>query len=156
MRLVLDTSALLSGREFEGELFITPGVLRELRKQGTTPQLDAFLDAKVRVLTPGNQSLKKISAKADETGDTRRLSPTDVSLLALAVELEAALVTDDYSIQNVAKALGISYEAVMQSPIEEEVHWRYRCTGCLKFWPEWHDACPVCGASLKTSRSKKK
>jgi len=156
VRLVLDTSALLSGREFEGELFITPGVLRELRKQGATPQLDAFLDAKVRILTPGNQSVKKISAKAEETGDTRRLSPTDVSLLALAVELEATLVTDDYSIQNVAKALGISYEAVMQSPIKEEVHWRYRCTGCLRFWPEWHDACPVCGAALKTSRSRKK
>ena len=155
MRFVLDSSALLSGRTFEGELYITPGVESELRKYGITPQLRAFLDAKVRTLTPANEAVRKIKSKAEETGDIRRLSPVDISLLALAVELQATIVTDDYSIENVAKALGISYEPVMMPAIKEEVHWRYRCTGCRKFWPEWHEACPVCGAALRTSRPKK-
>jgi len=156
MRLVLDTSALLSGKMFEGELYVTPGVMRELRKHGITPQLEAFLDAKVRTLSPSPEATKKVKLKAEETGDTRRLSPVDVSILALAVDLEARIVTDDYSIENVAKAMGIPYEAVMMSPIKEEIHWRYRCTGCLKFWDEWHDPCPVCGAKLKTSRPRKR
>jgi UPF0271 protein len=155
VRYVLDTSALLSGRAFEGELYITPEVMRELRKFGITPQLEAFLDNKVRVLTPGKESIHRVRRKAEETGDTKRLSPADIGVLALAVELGATLLTDDYSIENIAKAMGIPYETVMMPAIKEEVHWRYRCTGCLKFWREWHGACPVCGAPLRTSRSKK-
>jgi len=155
VRIVLDTSALMSGRQFDGELFTTPEVLEELRKFGVTTQLEAFIENKVRVLTPGGESRSKVVRKAEETGDANRLSPTDIGILALAVELGAALATDDYSIENTAKAMGIRYEAVMMPAIKEEVHWRYRCTGCLRFWPEWHDSCPVCGAKLKTSRSKR-
>ena len=156
MRYVLDSSALLSGREFEGELYVVPGVFDELRKFGITPQLQMFLDAKVRVLTPGKASTAKIGVRTRETGDDKRLSPVDVDLLSLASELRATLVTDDYSIQNVAKSLGIPYMAVMVPPIKEEIHWKYRCTGCRKTWPEWHDACPVCGAALRTSRPRKR
>ncbi len=155
VKYVLDSSALLSGKEFEGELFIVPGVQRELRKYGVTPQLAAFLDTKVRILTPAKEAIIQIQNKAKETGDDRRLSPVDMDLLALASELSATLVTDDYSIENLAKALGIPYEAVMMPPITEEVRWKYRCTGCRKIWPEWHDACPICGAPLRTSRPKK-
>src|SRR4030067_62965 len=112
MKYVLDSSALLSGKEFEGELFIVPGVQRELRKYGVTPQLAAFLDTKVRVLSPAKEAITQIQNKAKETGDDRRLSPVDMDLLALASELSATLVTDDYSIENLAKALGIPYDAV--------------------------------------------
>ncbi len=155
MKYVLDTSALLSGKPFEGDLFISPGVLKELRRQGMTPQLDNFIDAKVRTLTPGKGSLEKIRVKAEETGDTKRLSPVDVELLALAIELEATIITDDYSIENIAKALSIPYMTVMMPPIKEEVHWKYRCTGCLRYWSEWHKTCPVCGARFKTARPRK-
>jgi len=156
VRFVLDTSALMSGKTFEGDLYTTPEVLSELRRFGVTPQLEAFIENKVRIVTPGDESVDVVKRKAEETGDVNRLSPTDIGILALAVELRAALVTDDYSIENTAKAMGIRYDTVMMPAIKEEVHWRYRCTGCLKFWPEWHSACPVCGARLKTSRSKKK
>jgi len=155
VKLVLDTSALMSGKAFEGELFTTPEVLGEIRKFGVTPQLEAYIENKIRISSPGGDSLKEVKRKAEETGDANRLSPTDIGILALAFELEAALATDDYSIENTAKAMGIRYVAVMVPEIREEVHWRYRCTGCLRFWPEWHDSCPVCGAKLKTSRSKK-
>jgi len=156
VRFVLDTSALLSGKTFEGDLYTTPEALIELRKFGVTPQLEVFIENKVRILTPGEEFLDKVRRKAEVTGDANRLSPTDIGILALAVELGAALATDDYSIENTAKAMGIRYEAVLMPAIKEEVHWRYRCTGCLKFWPEWHGTCPICGAKLKTSRSKRK
>jgi UPF0271 protein len=152
----LDTSALMSGKTFEGELFTTPEVIGELRKFGVTLQLEAFIENKVRILNPGEEYLDRVRRKAEETGDAKRLSPSDIGILALAVELDASLATDDYSIENTAKAMGIRCDAVMMPAIREEVYWRYRCTGCLKFWPEWHSTCPVCGAKLKTSRSKRK
>jgi len=156
VRYVLDTSALLSGRTFEGELFIPPGVMRELRRRGTTPQLDAFIDTKVQTLSPQEESIGKIRVKAEETGDIKRLSKVDIDVLALAAELGATLVTDDYSIENIAKLMQIPYEPVMMPPIKEEIHWKYRCKGCGRYWPEWHDKCPICASALKTSRPKTK
>jgi UPF0271 protein len=152
VKRVLDSSALLTGRQFPGELLTVPAVLQELRRHGITPQLRAILDIQVRVLPPSKESVELVAAAGRSTGDAPRLSPTDVQLLALALEAEATLVTDDYSIQNLARALRIPYETILEPGIKEEWRWTYRCTGCSRTWPEWHDQCPVCGSPLKTSR----
>lgn len=154
MRRVLDSSALLTGRQFPGELFITPEVVRELRRQGMTPQLEAILETQVRVVSPTKDSSARVRKAGETTGDAHRLSPTDLGVLALALDLEATLVTDDYSIQNVARVLSIPYEGVMAPGIVEEWRWSYRCKGCGKIWPDWHEECPTCGAALRTSRSR--
>jgi len=154
MKRVLDASALLAGRQFPGELVTVPGVLRELQRYGMTPQLEAVLDTQVRVLSPGEDARERVRAAGESTGDAHRVSPTDRDLLALALELGATLVTDDYSIQNLARILGISYEAILTPGIKETWTWSYRCTGCGRTWPEWHEECPVCGSPLKTARPR--
>ena len=154
MRRVLDASALLSGASFDGELYTTPEAVREVRRHGSTPQLDAVLATKVRVLTPAAESLKAVDAVARETGDVARLSPTDRGLLALAREIGGTVLTDDYSIQNVAARLGIPYERVLERGIVEVVRWRYRCTGCGRFFDEPIKECPVCGSRVKTTRAR--
>lgn len=154
-RRVLDTSALMSGRPFDGELFTTDDVLRELRRQkAITPQLDTFLAVKVRVVSPSRDALAAMRKKAEGTGDAHRLSPTDLGLLAVASELGATLMTDDYSIQNLAEEAGLPYEAVLERGITERVVWRYRCTGCGRRSEEWRDPCPVCGAKVRTARKE--
>lgn len=154
MKRVLDASALLTGRQFPGELFTVPEVLREVRRHGMTPQLEAILDTQVRILSPGKEALERVRAAGETTGDAHRLSPTDTALLALALDSQATLVTDDYSIQNVACALGVPFETVMERGIAEVWQWTYRCTGCGRTWPEWHEECPTCGSPLKTARPK--
>jgi len=154
---VLDTSALMSGRPFDGELFTTDDVLRELRRlKALTTQLSTFLDVKVRVLSPSRESLAAVRAASEGTGDAQRLSPTDLGLLAVASELGAGatIVTDDYSIQNLSKVLGIAYEPVQESGIKEVVHWQYRCAGCGKRFESWVEPCPVCGSKLRTVRAR--
>ena len=154
MRRVLDASALLSGASFDGELYTTPEAVGEVRRHGSTPQLDAILATKVRVLTPAADSLEAVDAVARETGDVARLSPTDRGLLALARELGGTILTDDYSIQNVAARLGLPYERVLERGISEVVRWRYRCTGCGRFFEEPLKECPVCGSRVKTTRAR--
>lgn len=152
---VLDTSALLSGRSFEGELFATEEVVRELgRLKAITPELASFLDLKVRIVAPSSESLAALRAASERTGDAHRLSPTDMGVLAAASQLNATVVTDDYSIQNLAAVVGVPYEHVMEGGITEVVRWRYRCTGCGKFYETWVEPCPICGARLRTTRAR--
>jgi len=153
MRRVLDASALLSGASFDGELYTTPEAVAEVRRLGSTPQLDAVLATKVRVLTPSKESLESVDEEARRTGDIARLSPADRGLLALARDLGATILTDDYSIQNVAARLGVPYGRVLERGIREVVTWRYRCTGCGRFFEEPLKECPVCGSRVRTTRA---
>lgn len=154
VKRVLDASALLTGRQFPGELATVPGVLRELRRHGMTPPLEAVLETQVRVLSPGLEAQERVRAASESSGDAHRLSPTDRELLSLALDLGATLVTDDYSIQNLARLLGIPYEPILTPGIRDTWTWSYRCRGCGRTWPEWHEECPVCGSALKTARPR--
>src|SRR2546427_11018805 len=130
MRRVLDASALRSGASSEGDLYPPPEAVAEVHRLGSPPQLDAVLATKVRVLTPSKESLESVDEEARRTGDIARLSPTDRGLLALARDLGATILTDDYSIQNVAARLGVPYERVLERGIREAVQWRDPCAGC--------------------------
>jgi endoribonuclease Nob1 len=153
VKRVLDASAFLSGLQFVGELYTVPSVLAELRRHEFTPTLEAFLATHVRVFSPDPGVVAKIRSASERTGDDPRISPTDRDLLALALELGATLITDDYSIQNVAQSLGIPYEAALAPGIREQWQWSYRCTACGATWPEWHEECPTCGRPLRTARA---
>lgn len=152
MQRVLDSSALLTGRQFPEDSLTVPEVLTELRRHGMTPQLEAILATQVTVSSPSPEAIARVRSVATSTGDLHRLSRTDIALLALALDIRGTLVTDDYSIQNVSQALGIPFETVMERGIREQWTWSYRCTGCGKPWTEWHEECPTCGAELRTVR----
>src|SRR5512137_2793654 len=96
--LVLDTSVLYYGKDLpEGyECVISPGVARELDKEGMSERLEMLLATKIRVLSPSERSMKRVSKEAERTGDSRRLSETDKELLALALDLGYELLSDDY------------------------------------------------------------
>ncbi len=151
MRYVVDASALLLGLDLpEGEFHAPPGVMEEVRRKGMTPQLEAILASKVRVTEPSPDDVARVAGAARDTGDDTRLSPTDVQLLALALSLEATLVTDDYSVQNVAEVLGVPYRGLAQKGITRVIHWRYRCTSCGKTFDDHADECEVCGGPLRS------
>jgi UPF0271 protein len=154
--LVLDTSALYYGKDLPPEyaLVISPGVVRELEREGMKERLDLLLATRVKVLSPSKGSLAKVIAESEKTGDSRRLSSTDKEILALALDLDYQLVTDDYSIQNIAKVLGIPYKGLEQKGIRKVVHWEFRCLGCGKTFNSDVAVCDICGSQTKTTRKK--
>ncbi|MFQ6061441.1 MAG: NOB1 family endonuclease [Thermoplasmata archaeon] len=153
MRYVLDSSALLSGKDLLlNDMYSTPEVIREVKKKGVTPQLLSIIETKVEVRSPSEEGVALVLEYAERTGDTKRLSAVDVGILALALEMEATILTDDYSIQNVANEMGVSYRGLSFPEIGKRIEWGYRCTGCRKQYEEWKENCPVCGARIGTIR----
>jgi UPF0271 protein len=76
-------------------------------------------------------------------------------VLALALELEAVVLTDDYSLQNLATYLGVPYRPVGLKGIKDLRRWRWRCLGCGKIFDKEMPDCPICGSKLKSTLSKK-
>ncbi|MEM0448812.1 MAG: nucleic acid-binding protein [Methanomassiliicoccales archaeon] len=154
-RLVLDTSALFSMQDlpYETKVHTTPGVIRELERYGDR-RAELWGDL-LEVSEPSVSSKQKVKDAASRTGDISRLSPTDVEVLALAIDLEAILLTDDYSLQNLAAYLGIPYRPVGLKGIKNIRRWRWRCLGCGKIFENPCSECPICGSRIRSSLSKR-
>lgn len=155
-KFVLDSSALVEGLELvskEGvEYYTTHSVINELKSKLPREKLDLLIELKLKILEPSEEFRKKLAQKAEPLGEIPRLSTTDLDILALGLELGAVIVTDDYSIQNVAKEVGIEYLAFAQKGITKKIRWKYRCRGCGKYFSDFSNFCPVCGSKLKTVR----
>lgn len=156
--LVLDTSALLAGRPLgPGEDTLVPlAVVAELRPGGRDRRhLDHLLAAGARTTDADATSRARVRDEATRGGDLARLSPADVDVLAVALATQGTLVTDDYTVQNVARRLGIPTQGIQQQGIREAYTFVARCTGCRRVLDAPAPAeCPVCGSPVKTIRQR--
>lgn len=153
MKYVLDTSALFSMQDLPPDAVTTPGVIAELRKYAD-PRL-RYWDELLKVSPPSTASLEAVRKAAESTGDDARLSPVDMEVLALALDLKAVLLTDDYSIQNLARVLHVPYQGVGLKGIKEVLEWKYRCKGCGKLFDKNQPDCPICGSELRSVRARR-
>lgn len=85
---------------------------------------------KLSIIKPQHGSLQAARRAARKTGDMPNLSEQDVSLIALCMERQMRLVSDDYAILNVMHSLNLKTLPVMTGGIRDELHWQYYCPGC--------------------------
>lgn len=123
----------------------------------------ALKNGKIDLRRPSKQYIKTVKERASEIGDAYLLSDTDIDLLAIALELKTQgynpkIVTDDYSIQNVASRLNIIFVSVTTSGITLVFKWRRYCPGCYKKYSSKHklNFCSICGTKLKRKPEKTK
>ena len=116
----------------------------------------AVESGKVKIKTPQEEYSNKIRVSASKIGDSYLLSETDIQLLALALELkmqgeQPEIVTDDYSIQNVAKQNSIKFYALATFGIRRILEWIRYCPACHREYPinSSFNTCQVCGTELK-------
>lgn len=156
---VLDTSALYEGKPLPDgddiEFFTTPHCAEEMRRK-VVPNIDFLLESRILVISPSEESLNLVDETAKMLGESDRLSPEDKSAIALAIDKNAVLLTDDYSMQNLCKALNIDYFSTWTDGIREVWRWEYRCTGCGRYFSKKQDVCPVCGSPLKPVKAGRK
>jgi len=147
VRRALDATAFFLEIPLEGELFTTPLVVDELADTRSRCRFEALSAAGMRVLAPGRDSLRKVTQASAGSGDEGVLSPADRELLALALEISAEVVSDDFALQNVAQHLGLMVCPLQQRRARKRI-WRFRCPGCGRY-TDGPGECPVCGAMPK-------
>nr|WP_256472441.1 nucleotide-binding protein [Methanocalculus sp. AMF5] len=146
VRIVCDASFFFGTYPLDGELCTTPQVLAELRDLQSKCRFDTLKEDGLALIEPDSVSMSRVWEAAAETGDLAVLSETDASVLALALEVEGEVATDDFAIQNVAAALGIRVRPLLQRRAKRRA-WKMVCTGCGRV-ADGEPDCPVCGSPL--------
>jgi len=152
---VIDSSVIFLKKAQYDKMVTIPEVVDEIKDENSRLYL-SILDFKVEEASKEN--IEKVVKVAKRTGDIYKLSDTDIKLLAKTLdEIEkgndAVLVTDDYSIQNVAMFLGLKIENIIQPTISKAFKWIKVCKGCGRRVEG--DICPVCGSETILRRVKK-
>jgi len=122
----------------------------------------AVESGKLRVKRPSTHFLDKVKESSKAVGDVLYLSEVDLQVLALALELmstshDPLIVTDDYSIQNVANQIGIDFTSLMTFGIRYRLHWILYCPACHRKYPSDYKfkSCQVCGTELRRKPLRK-
>ncbi|PVX24044.1 MAG: ribonuclease VapC [Candidatus Bathyarchaeum sp.] len=165
--LVLDTSAFIAGFDplaVPEEQYTVPEVKNELNL-GFMPctRLNTAIESgKILILKPKNSFLQEATNASKKVGDMRNLSEADLQVLALALELksedkEPLIVTDDYSIQNVANKIDVKFTSLVTYGIKLRFKWILYCPACYRRYPADYkfEDCEICGTKLKRKPKKK-
>ena len=151
---ILDSTAFYAGIPYQGSgrYYTTYLVLEEVKHHNVGASL---IHSRVQVTEPSPESLTRVRTTAAKTGDIRALSQTDLSLLALSLDLMngeggASLVTDDFAVRNVAEVLSIPLApTTMKGGEWKNITWKIYCRGCGKTYTNPKlTVCPVCGTQL--------
>lgn len=146
---VLDAGALINSNFFGFTNAIIPSSVADEVKSRADVLQTLLESGIVEIKTPSAESRKRVETVARRMGEINALSKADIEVLALALEENAILITDDFHIQNVAGELGIPYEAVTEK-IREKRRWKLRCINCGKTYPPTYKGkrCKICGGKL--------
>jgi endoribonuclease Nob1 len=157
----LDTSAFVAGFDpfTVREEQVAPPLVEEEVKRNTMTLLrfsTAVESGRVKIFSPAREFLDQVKVSATGVGDSFFLSETDKQVLALALEIKARgdtpqILTDDYSIQNVATKLGLGFVSLVTFGILRVLSWVRYCPACHRKYPANYKAteCPICGTQLK-------
>ena len=165
--IVLDTSAFIAGFDplaVPEKQYTVSEVQNELNSRGIQwIRFNAAIESgKVTILKPQDSVFQKVLEASKKVGDMRNLSEADLQVLALALELKCRdlsplIVTDDYSIQNVANKIGVEFTSLMTFGIKFRFKWILYCPACYRKYPSdfKFKSCEVCGTDLKRKPKKK-
>ena len=159
--MILDTSAFLAGFDpfsVIKDQVTVPQVEEEIRSNSMiwVRFKTAVENGKVEIKAPSKDAWNRAKASANKVGDTFFLSKTDLQVLALASDFKAKgftpqIVTDDYSIQNVASKMKIDFISLATFGIRRLLEWIRYCPACHRKYPADYNSeeCIVCGTLLK-------
>ena len=153
-KYALDAGAFYTGFVFLSSAYrfcTTQAVLDEVKHiKRSHGAIEALLESSnLQILNLDTKSIKKVVAAARRTGDYTKLSEADISIIALALQLEIVLVTDDFAVANVATTLKIRVKSVASKGITHTRKWIAYCSACSRAFGPNAKECRLCGNRLR-------
>ncbi len=157
---ILDTSSLLRLIRDQDKLFkilnngfiaVPRRVIEEIRDSNSKIILDTIRD-KISIIDPSPSTIHKVLSEAKSIGSIVELSMTDISIVALAIDLisrnyDIEVLSEDFDIQNLCEILGIPYSSVLDRRIKKKLITKKKCLVCGKVYDASLNACPFCGSN---------
>jgi UPF0271 protein len=123
--------------------------------KGSYSLLEILVEAdNLRIVDPDEKYANQVYNVTIQSGDYSKLSKADISVLALAYQLDKTLISDDFAVENTAKLLGISIMPLVTKGIKHIRKWISFCGTCGKGYGPNITECSICGNRLKR-RSKR-
>ena len=153
-RYAVDAGAFYSGLVFLSSALrycTTHAVLDEVKHiKKSHGALEALIESNtLQIVNSDRKSIQKVVSAARETGDYARLSEADISIIALALQLQIVLVTNDYAVANVASTLKIPVKSVAGKGIRQTRRWIAYCSACGRAFGPNAKECRLCGNRLR-------
>ncbi len=149
---ILDASAFYAGVPFRSstDCYTTSLVYDEIKHiKKNHDALGTLLETnRLKIREPDSESTKAATDAAKSTGDYPQLSKQDLSIIALCIELDGEIISDDFAISNVARNLGLKISPIMTQGIKDVGKWVHYCPGCRTNHSTGKE-CPICATPLK-------
>ncbi len=140
MDTVIDSNVLIHGKgSVPGSLYTVPSVIEELESSGSRLKFDSM---DIEVMKPSDDSVEAVRKKAKEINAPT--SNVDEKLVALTMDLDGELLTDDRAAQNLALHLDLDFSGYLDPPVENKRCWKKVCGNC---GAEVTEECSFCGSS---------
>ena len=155
---ILDASAFYAGVPFRSsnDCCTTSLVYDEIKHiKKNHDALGILLETnRLKIREPDKKSTNTAINAAKNTGDFPQLSKQDISIIALCIETEGEVITDDFAISNVIKNLGLKISPIMTKGITNNGKWIHYCPGCRTNHSNGIK-CPACDTLLKRKLLKR-
>jgi len=149
---ILDASAFYAGVPFRSsdDYYTTSLAYDEIKHiKKNHNALGTLLETnRLKIREPDKESTEAAIKAAKDTGDFPQLSKQDISIIALCIEMNGEIISDDFAISNVAKNLGLKISPIMTQGIKDVGKWVHYCPGCRTNHTNKKE-CPICGTPLK-------
>jgi len=156
---VLDATAFYAGIPFSSQTthYVTTLVFDEIKHiKKNHDALQILIDSnRLLVRQPQVDFQERVEKCAQKTGDIHSLSKQDISCIALSLELNTELISDDFAVLNVSNELGINTIPLMTNGIKVVGRWIFYCPACKKDFSDEKN-CLLCGNKLKKKLVKTK
>jgi UPF0271 protein len=155
---VLDATAFYAGIPFtSNDSFMTTSAVYEeiqhiKQKQGILEMLQQTNRLQIR--DPSEEIIDIVKEASIKTGDNTTISKQDISIIALALENNIEIITDDFAVTNVAKQLKIQTSSLMTKGISIVGKWISYCSMCGKEFSKEKE-CSICGSKLNRKLIKR-
>ena len=155
---ILDASAFYAGVPFRSsdDYYTTSLAYDEIKHiKKNQDVLGTLLETnRLKIREPNKESTETAIKAAKDTGDFPQLSKQDISIIALCIEMNGEIISDDFAISNVVKNLGLKISPIMTQGIKDVGKWVHYCPGCRTNHTNKKE-CPMCGTPLKRKLLKR-